>query len=181
MDALSSLTQGDSLYIDGNYEGAIESYTTAICLTDSRRTKDKITPTDTPKSTSAADENATTTNDESKAKEEEEANTIKAIRFRSLSHRSETYLSLSKYTHAYNDANAALALYPLGDTLDYNNSSSSSADSNIIMDGGLRLSELCIAHDRIARASGKFYTWSCVVISPMKFYASDMKLIFTLK
>ena len=179
MDALSSLTQGDSLYIDGNYEGAIESYTTAICLTDSRRTKDKITPTDTPKSTSAADENATTTNDESNANEV--ANTIKAIRFRSLSHRSETYLSLSKYTHAYNDANAALALYPLGDTLDYNNSSSSSADSNIIMDGGLRLSELCIAHDRIARASGKFYTWSCVVISPMKFYASDMKLIFTLK
>ena len=176
MDALSSLTQGDSLYIDGNYEGAIESYTTAICLTDSRRTKDKITPTDTPKSTSAADENATTTNDESKAKEEEEANTIKAIRFRSLSHRSETYLSLSKYTHAYNDANAALALYPLGDTLDYNNnSSSSSADSNIIMDGGLRLSELCIAHDRIARASGKFYTWSCVCvvkkIPPQKFYA----------
>ena len=157
MDALSSLTQGDSLYIDGNYEGAIESYTTAICLTDSRRIKDKITPTDTPKSTSAADENATTTNDESKAKEEEEANTIKAIRFRSLSHRSETYLSLSKYTHAYNDANAALALYPLGDTLDYNNNSSSSADDNIILlDGGLRLSELCIAHDRIARASGKF-------------------------
>ena len=172
MDALSSLTQGDSLYIDGNYEGAIESYTTAICLTDSRRTKDKITPTDTPKSTSAADENATTTNDESKAKEEEEANTIKAIRFRSLSHRSETYLSLSKYTHAYNDANAALALYPLGDTLDYSNNSLSSANNNnIILDGGLRLSELCIAHDRIARASGKFYTWSCVVISPMKFYA----------
>ena len=168
MDAQSSLTQGDSLYIDGNYEGAIESYTTAICLTDSRRIKDKITPTDTTKSTSAADENATTTNDKSKANEEEEANTIKAIRFRSLSHRSETYLSLSKYTHAYNDANAALALYPLGDTLDYSNNSSSSADDNIIiLDGGLRLSELCIAHDRIARASGKFFyymvlcVWKC--------------------
>ena len=162
MDGQSSLSLGDSLYIDGNYEGAIESYTTAICLTDSRRIKDtKTTTDDTP--TTSADENNATIDDESKvkAKKEEDANSnkIKAIRFRSLSHRSETYLSLSKYTHAYNDANAALALYPLSDTLDYNNNNSSAENKTTIImdDGGLRLSELCIAHDRIARASGKFF------------------------
>ncbi len=89
MTALESIALGDSLFVDGNYDGAIENYTAAICMTDIRR---KVA------TASSADSTTTTKNGDDDAAE------TKAIRFRSLSHRSETYLSLSKYPHAYNDA-----------------------------------------------------------------------------
>ena len=118
MNAISSLSLGDSLYVDGNYEGAIENYTAAICLTDSRRIKE----TDT---SHAQNQN---NNVDTKIKETETT----VIRFRSLSHRSETYLSLKKFPHAYNDANAALSLYPPSDSLDSLT--------------GLRVAEIALAH-----------------------------------
>jgi len=130
-DALSSLTLGDSLYVDRDYEGALENFTAAICLTDSRRINKAKT---TSKSTSTQDVDK----DNTKANEAE----TKVIRLRSLSHRSETYMSLDKFTHAYNDANAALSLYPPNDILDSATPSS----------GLRRPSELALAHDRIARA-----------------------------
>jgi len=115
--------------VDRDYEGALENFTAAICLTDSRRiNKAKTTSEST---TQDVDK------DNTKANEAE----TKVIRFRSLSHRSETYMSLDKFTHAYNDANAALSLYPPNDILDSATPSS-----------GLRPSELALAYDRIARA-----------------------------
>ena len=51
-------------------------------------------------------------------------------------------MSLDKFTHAYNDANAALSLYPPNDILDSATPSS----------GLRRPSELALANDRIARA-----------------------------
>ncbi|KAL7537858.1 hypothetical protein ACHAXR_010455 [Thalassiosira sp. AJA248-18] len=125
--ALSSLTLGDSLYVDGNHEGAIENYTAAICMTDSRR---KATA-------AAAESSATTTENNGTASSETTSTNI--IRFRSLTHRSESYLALSKYPHAYNDAAAALALFPQSDVVDTTTT--------------LRPSEIALAHDRIARAS----------------------------
>ena len=138
--ALSSLSLGDSLYVDGNHEGAIENYTAAICLTDSRRKKNETSTTDD-------DEQHST----SITKEDE--NAIKLTRFRSLSHRSETYLALSKYPHAYNDALAALALFPQSDIVDTPTNITTTTNTSTTFSSPLRSSELALAHDRIARAS----------------------------
>lgn len=132
-DALTSLALGDSLYVDGNHEGAVEHYTAAICLT---------------KQVQVADGGG---NDDNEATSAEKT---RLTRFRSLSHRSESYLSLSKFPHAYNDAAAALALYPQTDVVEYSLDRAYGSSE----DGGVtvlrpRPSELCIAHDRIARAS----------------------------
>ena len=43
--ALASLALADSLFIDGNYNAAIESYTAAICLTDERHSNDSSSST----------------------------------------------------------------------------------------------------------------------------------------
>lgn len=61
------------------------------------------------------------------------------LRFRSFTHRSEAYLSKLKYSHAYNDARAALALME----------EASAKPASLL----LRQGELALAHDRIARSS----------------------------
>jgi len=121
--ALSSLALGDSLFIDGNYNAAIEFYTSAICLTD-----DRHVPSDTAAvaNSSRANPNSTTSVSENKI-----------IRFRSLTHRSETYLILSLHTHAYRDAKSALDLYVPHD----------------VESRRLRRGELALCHDRAARAA----------------------------
>ncbi|KAL7491433.1 hypothetical protein ACHAWT_000777 [Skeletonema menzelii] len=110
--ALSHITKGDSLLIDGFYDAAIENYTTAICLTDKT--------TDVNANSNAEDNNV-------------------VLRFRSFTHRSEAYLSKLKYSHAYNDARAALALME----------EASAKPASLL----LRQGELALAHDRIARSS----------------------------
>jgi tetratricopeptide (TPR) repeat protein len=79
----SFLAVGDSLYNTGDYEAAIDYYTSAICMSSNSL---RIAET-------------------------------KAIHFRSLSRRSEAYISLHSFKLAYNDAHAALALYPNSDNL----------------------------------------------------------------
>jgi len=123
--ALGCITTGDSLFIDGLYDAAIENYTAAICLSDTtRRNKNKDAEP-------SKNDTSTTTTDEDKV-----------VRFRSFTHRSEAYLAKLKYSHAYNDARAALAL---------TESSSSSTPSSCLP--LLRHGELALAHDRIARSS----------------------------
>ena len=166
--APTSLALGDSLYIDGNYEGAIENYTAAICMTDDRRVVTNVTPpppaaSSTTTTSTAADIDIPIT-----------AAELKVIRFRSLSHRSEAYLSLSKYSHAFNDASGALALFPpVSDAINdsataaasnkptaaaaasssantTSSTSSSAAAAGLLQ---LRPTEIPLAHDRTARAS----------------------------
>ncbi|KAL7467813.1 hypothetical protein ACHAXS_008046 [Conticribra weissflogii] len=122
--ALSSLALGDSLFIDGNYNAAIESYTTAICLIDDRHVPNASVVF--VNESSHANPNATTTVAENKI-----------VRFRSLTHRSETYLTLSLHTHAYRDAKTALDLYVPHD----------------VESRRLRRGELALCHDRAARAA----------------------------
>ena len=38
--ASTALSSGDSAFVDADYDGAVEQYTAAICLTDDRRKKD---------------------------------------------------------------------------------------------------------------------------------------------
>eukprot|EP00573_Skeletonema_grethae_P002389 CAMPEP_0201690010 /NCGR_PEP_ID=MMETSP0578-20130828/3518_1 /ASSEMBLY_ACC=CAM_ASM_000663 /TAXON_ID=267565 /ORGANISM="Skeletonema grethea, Strain CCMP 1804" /LENGTH=569 /DNA_ID=CAMNT_0048174855 /DNA_START=18 /DNA_END=1727 /DNA_ORIENTATION=- len=118
--ALSHISTGDSLLIDGLYDAAIENYTTAICLTDSTATnasEDKV-----------------------------------VLRFRSFTHRSEAYLYKLKYSHAYNDARAALSLMEGSSKNDDDANKSSSPPSLLLRHG-----ELALAHDRIARSSMGLY------------------------
>ncbi len=122
--ALSSLALGDSLFIDGNYNAAIESYTTAICLTDDRHVPNASVAV--VNESSHANPNATTTVAENKI-----------VRFRSLTHRSETYLTLSLHMHPYLDAKTALDLYVPHD----------------VESRRLRRGELALCHDRAARAA----------------------------
>ena len=118
-------SEGDSLYNVGDYEGAIKNYTAAIrMMTDSRSV------------------NAATDGDEATIDDNRDTAETKVVQFRSLSHRSEAYLSLSKYEHAYADARAALALYSRTDSADDFSASAS----------GLRPWEMEAAHDRVARA-----------------------------
>eukprot|EP00985_Skeletonema_marinoi_P015049 scaffold7671_cov132-Skeletonema_marinoi.AAC.12 len=145
---LSHITKGDSLLIDGLYDAAIENYTTAICLTDtttSSRAKKSST------NDSSNDDTTTTTTDE-------DNKVLLLLRFRSFTHRSEAYLSKLKYSHAYNDARAALAL------MDEDNSTTpppslSSFSLLLLLPNKLRHGELALAHDRIARSSmGLFHS-----------------------
>lgn len=72
------------------------------------------------------------------------------LRFRSFTHRSEAYLSKLKFSHAYNDARAALSLMePSSKNDDTKNNASSLLP--------LRHGELALAHDRIARSSMGLY------------------------
>ena len=123
--ALSSLAAGDSLYVDGDYEGAIENYTAAISATTTTTTTTTTTPSDYGVDASSADASAA-------------SSIATTVRFRSLSRRSEARLSLSKFSHAYNDAVAALSLL-----------------SSPPPGGGPTTSpaEAALAHDRAARAS----------------------------
>jgi len=92
MSAFESLAEGDSLYFDGNIEGAVDRYTVAVCSTDPRKAPAENEDTPGPSN--------------------------KVTRFRSFSHRSEAYLAQRKYPHAYNDANSALSLFPPSDTIE---------------------------------------------------------------
>lgn len=114
-------SEGDSLYNVGDYEGAIKNYTAAIRMTTYSR---------------SVNANEATIDDNRDAAE------TKVVQFRSLSHRSEAYLSLSKYEHAYADARAALALYSSPDSVDDFSTSAF----------GLRPWEMEAAHDRVTRA-----------------------------
>lgn len=118
-------SEGDSLYNVGDYEGAIKNYTAAIRMTTYSRSV-----------------NATTDGDEATIDDNRDAAETKVVQFRSLSHRSEAYLSLSKYEHAYADARAALALYSSPDSVDDFSTSAF----------GLRPWEMEAAHDRVTRA-----------------------------
>lgn len=82
-----ALATGDSLFVDGNLDDAIESYTTSICLTDERRCEQHEEHT--------LELNAAT----------------KIVRFRSLAHRSSAYLLQKKHVQALSDAKSALSLY----------------------------------------------------------------------
>jgi len=129
--ALGCIATGDSLFIDGLYDAAIENYTAAICLSDTtRRTKTNSSKDAEPS------KNYTAISDEDKV-----------LRFRSFTHRSEAYLATLKYSHAYNDARAALAL---AEPSPCDDSSSSTTPSLLLL---LRHGELALAHDRIARSS----------------------------
>ncbi|KAL9186534.1 hypothetical protein ACHAXT_005772 [Thalassiosira profunda] len=97
MSASAQLAAGDGLFVDSDYDGALDSYTAAVCATDSRR-KEKDPPP------SASDAN--------------DAEATRLVRFRALSHRAEAQLALSKFPNAYNDAAAALALFPQTDAVD---------------------------------------------------------------
>lgn len=119
--ALSHINKGDSLLVDGLYDAAIENYTAAICLTD--------------KTTDVAVNAANNT--------EDNTNNQVVLRFRSFTHRSEAYLSKLKYSHAYNDARAALALI----------NKKGEDDDVASLQLELRHGELALAHDRIARSS----------------------------
>ena len=119
--ALSHITKGDSLLIDGLYDAAIENYTAAICLTD-KTTDDAV--------------NAANNTEDNK-------NNQVVLRFRSFTHRSEAYLSTLKYSHAYNDARAALALI----------NKEGDEDDVASLQLELRHGEQALAHDRIARSS----------------------------
>jgi len=150
--ALASLTLGDSLFVDGDHDGAIENYTAAICMTDSRRKVAAASPaTENDAATSVDAKDGSATGDEE---------TTKLVRFHSLSHRSESYIGLSKFPHAYNDAAAALAIFPQHDSVDdskKSNAAIASSDANATAsNAGVRpvgLAELALAHDRVARAS----------------------------
>ena len=143
---LSHITKGDSLLIDGLYDAAIENYTTAICLTDTTTTTSRAKKSST--NDSSNDDTTTTTTDE-------DNKVLLLLRFRSFTHRSEAYLSKLKYSHAYNDARAALAL------MDDDNSTTPppSSSSLLLLPNKLRHGELALAHDRIARSSmGLFHS-----------------------
>ncbi|KAL3809543.1 hypothetical protein ACHAXA_005530 [Cyclostephanos tholiformis] len=120
--ALSSLANGDSLFVDGDYHGAIENYTAAIRATTASTTKTSVAASDDYDDDDASTASAQAT----------------TVRFRSLSRRSEARLSLSAYSHAYNDAIAALSLL--------------SVDGRTLRTT-LRPAEAALAHDRAARAS----------------------------
>ncbi|KAL7533474.1 hypothetical protein ACHAWF_004516 [Thalassiosira exigua] len=141
--ALASLALGDSLYVDGDPEGAADAYTAAICLADDRRPRGGGHGKG-----SGAEGGATPFRTESEAK---------LARFRALSHRSEAYLKLSKFPHAYNDACAALALYPPSEAIDAPAESRGGGGGEDGSGGGNgsrpRPAELCLAHDRVARSS----------------------------
>ena len=122
--SVSFFTEGDSLYSAGDYEGAIENYTAAISMADSRRV------------------DATSYGDDATFDDDRDAAESKLIHFRSLSHRSEAYLALSKYEHAYTDARAALELYSLSDSVDDYSASAF----------GLCPWEMASAQDRVTRA-----------------------------
>ena len=124
--ALSSLAVGDSLYVDGDYHGAIENYTAAI----------RAISTATSSTATAA------TNDDD-CDDAISASTMTTVRFRSLSRRSEARIILTLYSHAYNDAISALSL------LTSSAKTTSSSSSSLV----LRPSEAALAHDRAARAS----------------------------
>lgn len=121
MSSVLFFSEGDSLYNVGDYEGAIKNYTAAIRMTTYSR---------------SVNANEATIDDNRDAAE------TKVVQFRSLSHRSEAYLSLSKYEHAYADARAALALYSSPDSVDDFSTSAF----------GLRPWEMEAAHDRVTRA-----------------------------
>eukprot|EP00984_Skeletonema_dohrnii_P004403 scaffold1572_cov162-Skeletonema_dohrnii-CCMP3373.AAC.1 len=144
---LSHITKGDSLLIDGLYDAAIENYTTAICLTDTTTSRAKKSSTN---DSSNDDTTTTTTTDE-------DNKVLLLLRFRSFTHRSEAYLSKLKYSHAYNDARAALALI-----MDNDHSTTpppSLSSSLLLLPNKLRHGELALAHDRIARSSmGLFHS-----------------------
>ncbi len=118
-------SEGDSLYNVGDYEGAIKNYTAAIRMT-----------TDSRSVNAATDVNEATIDDNHDAAE------TRVVQFRSLSHRSEAYLSLSMYEHAYADARATLALYSRPNSVDDFSASAF----------GLRPWEMEAAHDRVTRA-----------------------------
>ena len=138
-------SEGDSLYNVGDYEGAIKNYTAAI-TTNSRSV------------------NATTDGDEATIDDNRDAAETKVVQFRSLSHRSEAYLSLSKYEHAYADARAALALYSRPDSVDDFSASSF----------GLRPWEMEAAHDRVTRALAGILA---IVISSLQHPHENVKFV----
>ena len=147
---LSHITKGDSLLIDGLYDAAIENYTTAICLTDTTTTSSRAKKSST--NDSSNDDTTTTTTDE-------DNKVLLLLRFRSFTHRSEAYLSKLKYSHAYNDARAALALMDEDNSTTPPPSLSSSSLLLLLPNNKLRHGELALAHDRIARSSmGLFHS-----------------------
>ncbi|KAL7431577.1 hypothetical protein ACHAXH_005188 [Discostella pseudostelligera] len=154
--APTSLALGDSLYIDGNYDGAIENYTAAICMADERRCVAAAAAPSTPTTTTATAADADAADE---CNNKPTAAELKVIRFRSLSHRSEAYLSLSKYSHAFNDASGALALFPPSDAINDSASAAKPTASTTMTttttSAGfqLRPTEIPLAHDRTARAS----------------------------
>ena len=85
MSAHASLTTGDSLYVDGLYECAIDHYTSAICLSDERHVDDPDNA-DKPKTDRLT------------------------LRFLSLSHRSSAHYFLSQYKASFSDAREAISL-----------------------------------------------------------------------
>jgi len=137
--ALGCLSNGDSLFVDGLYDAAIENYTAAICLTDSRSGKGSGEKN----SMTAA---TTSTNDDGNNK---------VLRFRSFAHRSEAYLSNLKHSHAYNDARAAIALTEERSSLSSTSSSTAKTCDyrDPLLPLRLRPGELALAYDRLARAS----------------------------
>lgn len=136
--ALGYITTGDSLFIDGLYDGAIENYTAAICLTDNNTITRR-------NNKSTSDSNINRNNN--KEGDEEE----KIARFRSFTHRSEAYLATLKYSHAYNDARAALALMESCSPSTPSSEEDTSSPPSLLQ--LLRHGELALAHDRIARSS----------------------------
>ena len=131
--AQSSIALGDSLFVDDDYDSAIDHYTTAICLTDGHRTA----------ATAAAASSTTDGN----ANDNADGDTA-LLRFRALSHRAEAYLRASKLPHAYNDAAAALALCP-----PRREATDDAAPPGTARASAAGPAARALAHDRVARAA----------------------------
>ena len=126
------LATGDSFFVDGNYDKAIDSYTASNRLTTS---------------INAADDN------------DAEAGRLLVVRFRCLSHRAEAQLlalppQTKKYANAYNDAIAALMLLPHLSTVEEESEDDEGrGGENYNLGLLLRQVEIAIVNDRAARSA----------------------------